>query len=205
MPAPLVPQVRRLIYTRWQQGRSPADIACEFRLAPRTVRRLCQQFSEHGEAALTPAYPRRGLAPVTPAVREALALRDEHPTWGAAYLLLNLRQRRPSRADLPSERTLQRRLRDARQPAAPPGRKPPTERAAAGRPHEVWQMDAVEQCPLRSGQQISWVRWVDEYTGAVLGTVVFPPRHLRPGAGDGGGRRSAPGVPAVGPAGPATG
>src|SRR5262249_50876180 len=27
--------------------------------------------------------------------------------------------------------------------------------------------------------QVSWLRWVDEYTGAVLGTVVFPLRHLR--------------------------
>jgi hypothetical protein len=205
MPAPLGPPVRRLIYARWQQGRSPTDIAFEFDLAARTVRRLCQQFHDRGDAALAPAYRRPGPAPLTEAVGEALAVRDQHPTWGAAYILLNLRQRRPGRDDLPSERTLQRRLRGARQPPAPPGRKPPADRARAARPHEVWQMDAVEQCPLRSGQLISWLRWVDEYSGAVLGTVVFPPRDVRPGAGDGGGRRPAPGVSAVGAAGPVAG
>lgn len=191
MPAPLSPQVRRQIFTRWTQGRTPADIAFELHLTPRTVRRLCQRFRDHGRPSLDPSYHRPRPSPRTATVQQALLLREQHPTWGAAYVLLNLRQRQPQRADLPSERTLQRRIREAQQPPAPPGRKPPGERERATQPHEVWQMDAVEQCPLRTGEQISWLRWVDEYSGAVLGTVVFPRRDLRPSAGDGSRQRFA--------------
>jgi Helix-turn-helix domain len=200
MPAPLDPHIRRRIFARWQQGRTPADIAFELHLAPRTVRQLCQRFRELGKISLDPSYYRRPPAPPTRTIQKALLLREQHPTWGAAYILLNLRQRHPELEDLPSERTLQRRFREARQPPAPPGRKPPANRALAARPHEVWQMDAVEQCPLQTGENISWLRWVDEYSGAVLGTVVFPRRDVWPSAGHGGGQRFAPVFSALGPA-----
>jgi hypothetical protein len=36
-------------------------------------------------------------------------------------------------------------------------------------------MDAVEQLRLGSKQGVSWLRLVDEYSGAFLGTTVFPP------------------------------
>ena len=45
--------------------------------------------------------------------------------------------------------------------------------APAERPHDVWQMDAVEKTSLATGQRISWLRLVDEWTGAVLDTKVF--------------------------------
>src|SRR5262249_58122703 len=54
--------------------------------------------------------------------------------------------------------------------------------ARGGLPHHAWQMDAVEQQPLQSGQNISWLRLADEASGAVLMTVVFPPGALQPGA-----------------------
>ena len=47
-------------------------------------------------------------------------------------------------------------------------------------PHDTWQMDASEQLRLGSGQGISWLRLVDEYSGAFLGTTVFPPLPLGP-------------------------
>lgn len=192
MPAPLGLHVRRQIFTRLQRGRTPADIAFELHLTPRTVRQLCQRFREHGKGSLDPSYHRPSPTTLSGTVKKAMLLREQHPTWGAAYILLQLQQRHPELANLPSERTLQRRIREVQQPPAPPGRKPPGDRALATQPHEVWQMDAVEQCPLKSGQKISWLRWVDEYSGAVLGTVVFPPRDLRPSARDGGGQRFAP-------------
>src|SRR5262249_869928 len=45
--------------------------------------------------------------------------------------------------------------------------------ARAGEPHEVWQMDAAERTALRSGQQVSWLRLIDEASGAVLSSRVF--------------------------------
>jgi hypothetical protein len=109
-----------------------------------------------------------------------------------------LRQEQPQLRDLPSARTLQRWFARQQQPPAPAGRKPASARAAARRPHEVWQMDAVEQLPLQTGQQVCWLRWVDEWTGAVLGTEVFPPRQFRPGAVAGGAVRAAAAVRPLG-------
>ncbi len=205
MPAPVSLTLRRRILARCQQGRDPADIACELALAPRTVRRLCQLFREHGVAALEPSYHRPSPPVRSPALEQALLLHEEHPSWGAVYVLLRLEQLQPGITDLPKERTLQRRFRESKRPPAPPGRKPASTRRGAQRPHEVWQMDAVEPCPLQTGQKISWLRWVDEYSGAVLGTVVFPLRDVRPSAGDRSGPGSAPAISAVGPACPSAG
>jgi Helix-turn-helix domain len=192
MPAPLGLHVRWQIFMRLQRGRTPADIAFDLHLTPRTVRQLCQRFREHGKVSVDPSYHRPTPIALSGTIKKAMLLREQHPTWGAAYILLQMLRRQPELAKLPSERTLQRRFRAAQQPPAPPGRKPPGDRALARRPHEVWQMDAVEQCPLKTGKKISWLRWVDEYSGAVLGTVVFPPRDVRPSACDGGGQRFTP-------------
>ena len=78
------------------------------------------------------------------------------------------------RRPLPSPRTLQRWFEKQALPAAPPGRRPVLAIAPAERPHDVWQMDAVEKMPLATGQGASWLRIVDECTGAVLDTKAFP-------------------------------
>jgi hypothetical protein len=41
-------------------------------------------------------------------------------------------------------------------------------------PHAVWQIDASEYIALATGQRVSWLRVIDECSGAVLQTVVFP-------------------------------
>ena len=42
-------------------------------------------------------------------------------------------------------------------------------------PHEIWQVDAVENVPLATGQRISWLTVTDEASGAILATEVSPP------------------------------
>ena len=59
-------------------------------------------------------------------------------------------------------------------------------------------MDAVEQLRLANGQQVSWLRWVDEFTGAVLGTVVFPPHDFPRSAHRPRPARHAPALAALG-------
>jgi hypothetical protein len=193
MPAPVPLPLRRRILEYQQRGLSPAAIARRLNVAERTVRALCLRFRTHGAAAVGPCY--RAPAPPAPsqAIQQALLLHAQHPTWGAPYLLLQLRAQHPNLADLPSARTLQRWFARNKQPPAPAGRKPTMPYTLARQPHEVWEMDAVEQLPIQSGQQVSWLRWVDELTGAVLGTEVFPPCHLRPGSLD----RGAAGIAAA--------
>lgn len=180
MPAPIPLPLRRLIQRRARRGQTAAAIAYALGLCPRTVRQLLQHFGEQLEQ-LEPAYrPGPGHpADGHPLYAQALALRQQHPTWGAGYIRVRLADTAES-ALVPSERTLQRWFRRQQQPPAAPGRRPPAQTERAIAPHDTWQMDAVEQLRLGSGQGVSWLRLVDEYSGAFLGTTVFPPLPLGP-------------------------
>lgn len=178
MPAPTPLPLRKAIWHRHQNGQTPATIAQDLGLRLRTVQQLLCRGRSH--AALAPAYQRCGRPQDDDAqqlCQEAIELRRQHPTWGAGYLRIQLRHRHPD-ATLPTERTLQRSLRHAGLGPAPKGRRPTANSQRAGQPHEVWQMDAAEQIPLASGQRVSWLRIVDEGSGAVLWTKVFPPSEL---------------------------
>ena len=145
-------------------------------MSPRTVRRLYRDFAQRGENAIAPCYDGCGTnqshGTRQELLDEAFQLRKQHPTWGAPLIQIKLRHVHPRRA-LPSPRTLQRWFEKQAAPPAPTGRRPALVVAPAERPHEVWQMDAVEKTPLATGQGISWLRIVDEWTGAVLDTKVF--------------------------------
>jgi hypothetical protein len=201
MPAPLPLAVRQRIFQGLQRGLSPAALAQQLDLPQRTVRALSARFRA-GAQALHPSYHHAAATTPSPAIQQALLLHEQHPTWGAPYLLLQLHHLHPELTDLPSARTLQRwfgRL-SPPLPPAPAGRKPATSAVTATRPHACWQMDAVEQLPLQTGALVSWLRWVDEFTGAVLGTVVFPPRQLQPGAAGNRATDVAADLPPLGPA-----
>ena len=142
----------------------------------RSVRRLYLNFHEHGEETITPAYegcgqnqPRQTRQEL---LDEARQLREQHPTWGAPLIRVVMKQKR-RRRQLPAARTLQRWFKKDAIPEAPPGRRPAATEDRAEEPHEVWQMDASEQIALRSARHVSWLRVVDEWTGAVLDTIVF--------------------------------
>jgi hypothetical protein len=52
-------------------------------------------------------------------------------------------------------------------------RKPDHDDRPASEPHHTWQVDAKECIRLANGRQVCWLRLVDEFSGAVLLTVVF--------------------------------
>jgi hypothetical protein len=174
MPAPIPVPIRRTIYQRWQQGQDAARIAQELDMAPRTVRHLIQRFRHRGEAGIAPDY--RGPEGIDDANRHAarqaaLALRRQHPRWGAPLIRSLLLRDRPAAA-VTSARTLQRWF--SREGLGRPVRsqEPTPPRGRATRPHEVWQMDASEDLATAGGR-VSWLRIVDEFTGAALQTRVF--------------------------------
>ena len=173
--------VRQALVRGFRKGERIAILARKFQVAERTVRQLVRRFQDPDKVA--PAYERCGRPKAKPSgvIREAVQLRQQHPRWGAGLIRVLLQEKVACRT-VPCTRTLQRWLRRLRETPAPSGRRPVHESQRARRPHETWQMDAVEQKRLRSGQQISWLRLVDECSGAVLRTVVFPPRQLESGA-----------------------
>lgn len=199
MPRSIPLPIRQAIQQRWQNGSSVSDLAASFGIARRTVRHLVQRFRDHGD--LAPAYDQCGrpVQSPSPLIEEALRLRQLHPRWGAGLIRVILQEKYP-KAEVPCERTLQRWLQRLGEPAAPPGRRPDHESPRAHQPHEVWQIDAADQMRLRKGVQASWLRVIDEGTGAVLKTVVFPPRQLEPSAGPANPARAAAIVRAMGPA-----
>jgi hypothetical protein len=185
MPAPISQSVRQALWNASLSGSSTAELASRFSLCARTVRHLLCCFRNNDGVVASPDYPR--LRPADPSCVNdcddlflfCLRLKQQHPTWGARYLLGVLSKTFPGR-DLPSERTLRRWLcEDNHQDQAPAGRKSQYQ-GRVQLPHQRWQIDACDQMKLASGQQVSWLRGVDECTSTVLGTVVFPPRAIQP-------------------------
>jgi len=204
MPRVIPVAVRQLLWERHRHGEPTAALAAAYGVSPRAARALCRRLRLGGPGALRPRYH---APPAPPHARPAacradlLQLRREHPTWGAAWLLTVLRQRSPDRP-WPAPRTAQRWLKAAGLSPAPRGRRPASNASRAARPHEVWQMDGAECIRLADGEQVCWLRIVDELTGAALQTTIFPPAPSLSGrcaAGPGG---LAPGLPPLGPAGP---
>jgi hypothetical protein len=206
MPAPLPVPLRRRIQQQARRGQSAAHIARALHLCPRTVRQLLQRLRDQPDR-LAPAYqPGPGRpADAHPLYAQALALRQQHPGWGAGYIRVRLADAAADPARLPSERTLQRWFRRQQQPPAPAGQRPPRDGDRAAAPHDTWQMDAVEQLRLGSGQGACWLRLVDEHSGAFLGTTVFPPLLLGPRRGHGRAAVPAGGVYPLGAAAPPAG
>ena len=177
MPRAIPVAVRQLIWQRHQQGEATSALAAAYRVSARAVRALLRRLRSGGPAALRPNYH---APPPPPHAKPAecrsavLQLRRDHPTWGASWLLTVLRQRWPKRP-WPAARTVQRWLRAAGLNPAPRGRRPGSNADRATRPHEVWQMDGAECIRLANGEQVCWLRLVDEFTGAALQTTIFPP------------------------------
>ena len=180
MPRSIPVPVRQALLRGFKKGDSVAVLAARFHLAQRTVRHLIQKFQDTSD--LSPAYRRCGRSESTPPalIAEGMRLRQQHSTWGAGLIRVLLQEDHPQE-EIPCVRTLQRWLLRLRADPAPPGRKPTNQSQRARRPHDIWQMDAAEQKRLKTGQQISWLRIADECSGAVLKTVVFPPRELESG------------------------
>jgi hypothetical protein len=185
-----VPQ-RQVIFERAGLGHKAGAIAADLGLNPETVRKLISRFRKAGAAAIAPDYSRCGanqsLRADADLIGAAMTMRREHPTWGAGIIRVILGERHPGRA-LPSERTIQRALVGAGLNPAPAGRRRDGPGHRAERPHETWQVDAADQMRLAGTGQASWLRVVDECSGAVLATAVFPP-----GALEYGGRHRDPG------------
>ena len=180
MPRSIPVPVRLALLRGFKKGDSVSVLAARFNLSSRTVRHLIQKLQDQSD--LSPAYQRCGQPESTPTalIAEGMRLRQQHGSWGAGLIRVLLQEEHPQE-EVPCVRTLQRWLLRLRADPAPPGRKPANESQRARRPHDIWQMDAAEQKRLKTGQQISWLRIADECSGAVLKTVVFPPRELESG------------------------
>ena len=200
MPASIPVPIRQTIWHRWQRGDSVAKLAAELQLSERTVRHLVRRFAQRGADALAPDYARCGTKKVpvdSDSFQKAIDMRQQHPRWGGGLIRVMLQE---AAEPCPSVRTLQRWFQNGKLAPAPSGRRSASEKQRARCPHETWQMDAVDQLRLASGARVRWLRLVDECSGAVLKTTIFPPKFLGLGEARHGARDAAPGFFAVGKA-----
>lgn len=182
MPRAIASALREELVRRHLQGCPLVQIAQDLGLRYGSVRLLWRRFLRRGPDGLRCDYDRCGWAGLRFPAEEceaALALRREHPRWGAGLIRLQW-----GAEPAPSCRTLQRWFRAGG--LTPVRRKrPPVERRWGRVPHEVWQLDAKEQMHLADGTGTSVLAATDEASGAVLGASVFPPGLLEASSGVG--------------------
>ena len=176
--------LRQEIVRRRQQGIPLTQIAVDLAIPYGTVRNIWRLYGRHDRDGLAPDYRSCGR-PVPPRIQELLRiacdLKREHPAWGAGLIRLQLRNHARREASPRSE--------VSNSPSSEPesiGRGAAVAAAVvvpqAVEPHEIWQVDAVENVPLATGQRIRWLKVTDEASGAMLATEVSPPRrweHVR--------------------------
>ena len=184
MPQAVPQPVREEIVRRRQAGERLTHIAAALQMSYRTVRGLWRRFRQRGPAGLAPDYAQCG--PQRPhfdrSLQEvALALKRDHPSWGAGMIRVQLAQQFPD-VPLPRPRTLQAWFRSAGLHRSR-ARKPPVAKQRGKVAHAVWQLDAKEQIRLADGSRSVAFCLVDEATGAALGAALFPPGQGQPGAG----------------------
>ncbi len=174
-------QSGKRFFQRWKR-QSPAHVvADELKVSLRTVQRLYEHFNCDGEKAIQPAYDRCGQNHPHRTSEEILSkahsLRKQHPKWGAELIRLMIQPKQRGQT-MPVARTLQRHFQRTGLTPAAPGRCPRENPTRATRPHQVWQVDASEQMKLKNGHGVCWMRFVDEFSGAVLHTKVFATSHI---------------------------
>jgi transposase len=145
MPRPVSVPVRRAMFRLWQQGQATRQIATSLDLPASTVRRLLRRFRRSGLEGIPTAYhhPVAGATGPSEMMEAALGMRQEHFTWGAGLIRVQLLREAPGQP-VPSERTLQRWFARAGLSPTPAGRPPRASLARATVPHETWQMNAKE-------------------------------------------------------------
>lgn len=176
MPRAIPVPIRQQLFSCWRDHAVAHDVALEFSLSVRSIQRLFLRFAQRGDEGIAADYGACGQHQDqrTPdeLVEQICQIRRDHPRWGSEMIRLELAE--PT-TGLPCARTLRRHLLEAGLQPAPAGRplSPSPRVSRAERPHQGWQVDACEYLRLRNQQRVSWLRVVDECTGAFLQTVVF--------------------------------
>jgi hypothetical protein len=137
---------------------------------------------------LAPNYDACGHRAVRKAAaiyEQAVALKAAHPKWGAGLIRTELADTFAP-AQLPSDRTLPRWFKRAGVQKPPQDRAPRQFVKRGNAAHEVWALDAKEEVQLADGSYVSWLTVVDEGSGAILATMLFPPQTLDEGRSDAG-------------------
>ncbi|MDR3632381.1 MAG: helix-turn-helix domain-containing protein [Isosphaeraceae bacterium] len=177
MPRAIPAATRQEIVRRHLDGQTLKQIATDLHLPLVTVRSLWRAFRQRGEEGLAVAYHNCGRGTrrhCRTVLQRACQLKRKHPTWGAGRIRVELLGIL-DRSLVPSPRTLQRAFQGEGINRPRRSQRPRTARAKPERPHDVWEVDAVEKKRLKTGAEVSWMAAVDVYSGALLAGELSPP------------------------------
>lgn len=168
---------RQLIVKDCEAGLSYSEVSRKYTVRYNTVKNFHQRFLEKGMKGLQPHYFNCGKQKPTKdnlIYRTSCWLKHLHPQWGAPFILIKLKERYPEQV-FPTARNLQRWFKTEGLNKVQ-GKMPKASTNWATSPHDTWQVDAKERIVIADGSKGCWLTVVDEKSGALLGTLVFPPQ-----------------------------
>ena len=168
--------LRREVIQRYESGQRRIDISQDLDLSYRTICQWIKCYKTQGEASFKYHYDKCGSkSRVSQQVKqESIALKKDHPSWGAAYIRIQLAKKYPN-SYLPGARQLQRYFCSAGVNQIQQIR--PRAKGAgdwANHPFYRVQADAKEQLKTADGKPCSYLTYTDEHSGGVLDAFVFP-------------------------------
>ena len=139
----LMDQRRELVMLASQPGANRRELARRWGIAPKTLYKWLSRYAESGEDGLTDQCRRPAASPLRTAPeleRQVLALRDEHPYWGARKLARVLQNAGVDA--LPAPSTIHEILRrHGRLGLGVAAGQQPFQRFEHAEPNILWQMD----------------------------------------------------------------
>jgi transposase len=157
-------------------GRKHLDISSLLGISQETSKNIWKRYKQEGDLCLVPHYKNCGR-PITKKeevnFRLIRLLKHMHPEWGVKFICLRIKEKYPQ-LDLRGIRQYQSRLSKNKLPKS---KLPIVENDKKAKlPHDTWQIDAKERIKLLDGTEGCYITVVDEASGAILATKVFPPR-----------------------------
>ena len=167
----------------YEKGERQIDISRRLGLSYSTIKNWLKRYRALGRDGLRLRYDQcGGRSKFSSQLKQAaISLKREHPSWGGGYIRMKLAKQHPKEY-IPCVRQLQRYFQRAglvelrsKQPRAP-------SKDWARWPLYRVQVDAKEQIQTADGKWCCYLTFTDEYSGAVLEALVFPPPVYSPGS-----------------------
>lgn len=175
---PLSLAEREYLYQRKQAGASHAEVARELHCSPETVRKKWQAY-RRGQLPHKRGRPDRGILSTYPIEirQQAILLKQAHPHWGPANILLQLKERGicPGQA-LPSPSRLAVLFKTACPQAVQSPRRTNRLQLAfpqKGQVHQRWQVDTKEKVRLENGEFASILDVRDPISALMITSQAF--------------------------------
>jgi hypothetical protein len=176
---PLNLSEKELLYRRKQEGASHAEVASELGCAIETVRKLWRAY-RRGLKKRKRGRPAAGILSTYPPemAPKALELKQAHPHWGPANVLLDLRKYfegkqvhfpSPSRLSAFFRVSCPKAVQRHGKPTPPPSPPPSMVRQI----HYCWQIDAKEAIKLENGEVASYLDIRDPVSAVMIASQAF--------------------------------